>query len=53
RFAPNHSYINIYDYKTVKELADYLNYLSNNETAYNESIRICAINCRTIDWRPL
>ncbi|CAF2134053.1 unnamed protein product [Rotaria magnacalcarata] len=36
RFAPNHSYINIYDYKTVKELADYLNYLSNNETAYNE-----------------
>ncbi|CAF4646768.1 unnamed protein product, partial [Rotaria magnacalcarata] len=21
RFAPNHSYINIYDYKTVKELA--------------------------------
>ncbi|CAF2605706.1 unnamed protein product [Rotaria sp. Silwood2] len=35
-FAPNHSYINVYDYKTVKELADYLNYLSNNETAYNE-----------------
>lgn len=36
RFAPNHSYINVYDYKTVKDLADYLNYLSNNETAYNE-----------------
>ena len=36
RFAPNHSYINIYDFKTVKELADYLTYLSNNETAYNE-----------------
>ncbi|UJR27602.1 hypothetical protein I4U23_008883 [Adineta vaga] len=36
RFAPYHSYINIYDYKTVKELADHLNYLSNNETAYNE-----------------
>jgi len=36
RFAPNYSYINVYDYKSVKELADYLNYLSNNETAYNE-----------------
>ncbi|CAF0828950.1 unnamed protein product [Rotaria sp. Silwood1] len=36
RFAPKNSYINVYDYKTVKELADYLNYLSNNETAYNE-----------------
>ncbi|CAF4813802.1 unnamed protein product, partial [Rotaria sp. Silwood1] len=36
RFAPKHSYINVYDYKNVKELADYLNYLSNNETAYNE-----------------
>lgn len=36
RFAPKHSYINIYDYKSAKELADYLNYLSKNETAYNE-----------------
>jgi len=36
RFAPNYSYINVYDYKSTKELADYLNYLSNNETAYNE-----------------
>ncbi|CAF1582798.1 unnamed protein product, partial [Adineta steineri] len=36
RFAPKYSYINIYDYKSVKELADYLNYLSNNQTAYNE-----------------
>ena len=36
RFAPRHSYINIYDYKSAKELADHLNYLSNNETAYNE-----------------
>ena len=35
-FAPKHSYINVYDYKSVKELADYLNYLSQNETAYNE-----------------
>ncbi len=36
RFAPKYSYINVYDYKTIKELADYLNYLSNNITAYNE-----------------
>lgn len=36
RFAPKHSFINVYDYKSVKELADYLTYLSNNETAYNE-----------------
>ncbi|CAF1352470.1 unnamed protein product, partial [Adineta steineri] len=36
RFAPKYSYINIYDYKSVKELADYLNYLANNQTAYNE-----------------
>ncbi|CAF1083940.1 unnamed protein product [Adineta ricciae] len=36
RFAPRQSYINVYDYKTVKELADHLKYLSNNETAYNE-----------------
>jgi hypothetical protein len=36
RFAPKHSYINVYDYPSTKELAAYLNYLSNNETAYNE-----------------
>jgi hypothetical protein len=36
RFAPRHSYINVYDYKSMKELADYLNYLSENQTAYNE-----------------
>jgi hypothetical protein len=36
RFAPKYSYINVYDYKSIKELADYLNYLSSNETAYNE-----------------
>jgi hypothetical protein len=35
-FAPNYSYINVYDFKSMKELADYLIYLSNNETAYNE-----------------
>ncbi|UJR21687.1 hypothetical protein I4U23_024764 [Adineta vaga] len=36
RFAPKHSYINIYDFKSVKDCADYLKYLSNNDTAYNE-----------------
>ena len=36
RFAPRHSYINIYDYKSVEELANHLKYLSLNETAYNE-----------------
>jgi hypothetical protein len=36
RFAPKYSYINVYDYKSVKELADFINYLSINQTAYNE-----------------
>ena len=36
RFAPKYSYINVYDYKSMKDLADYLDYLSKNETAYNE-----------------
>ena len=36
RFTPKHSYINVYDYKSIKDLADYLNYSSKNETAYNE-----------------
>ena len=30
------SYINVMDFKTVKQLADYLHYLDNNNTAYNE-----------------
>lgn len=30
------SYINVMDFKTVKELADYLHYLDRNNTAYNE-----------------
>lgn len=36
RFAPDHSYINVYDYPTMEKLVNYLNYLSNNQTAYNE-----------------
>ena len=30
------SYINVADYKTVKELADYIKYLDTNEEAYAE-----------------
>ena len=30
------SYINVLDFKTVKDLADYLHYLDQNNTAYNE-----------------
>ena len=30
------SYINVLDFKTVKDLADYLHYLDRNKTAYNE-----------------
>ncbi|CAF1633449.1 unnamed protein product, partial [Didymodactylos carnosus] len=36
RFAPKHSYINIYDYESPADLAHYLNYLIQNKTAYNE-----------------
>jgi len=30
------SYINVLDFKTVKNLSDYLHYLDKNNTAYNE-----------------
>ena len=30
------SYINVMDFKTVKQLAEYLQYLDQNNTAYNE-----------------
>ena len=30
------SYINVMDFKTVKDLADYLHYLDKNNTAFNE-----------------
>ena len=30
------SYINVMDFKTVKQLAEYLQYLDKNNTAYNE-----------------
>ncbi|CAF3733114.1 unnamed protein product [Rotaria socialis] len=36
RFAPKHSYINVYDFKSVKDLANHLNHLSTNQTAYDE-----------------
>ena len=35
-FAPPHSLINVADYESPKQLADYLTYLDGNDTAYNE-----------------
>ena len=34
--APPHSYINVNDFSTIKDLATKLEYLNKNETAYNE-----------------
>ncbi|XP_042890421.1 glycoprotein 3-alpha-L-fucosyltransferase A-like [Penaeus japonicus] len=34
--APPHSYINVLDFASVKDLAQYLLYLDGNDTAYNE-----------------
>lgn len=34
--GPPHSYIDVRDYKSPKELANYLKYLANNEDKYNE-----------------
>jgi len=53
RFAPYHSVINVYDFNTVKELADYLIYLSNNETAYNEYLWFRQTSASTIIERTL
>ncbi|KAI8781812.1 glycoprotein 3-alpha-L-fucosyltransferase A, partial [Biomphalaria glabrata] len=36
KIAPPHSYIRVKDFKDVKSLVDYLRYLEQNETAYNE-----------------
>lgn len=36
RAAPPHSYINVMDYSSMKDLADYLVLLSKNDTLYNE-----------------
>lgn len=33
---PPHSYINVDDFKSVTELAEYLRYLDKNDTAYAE-----------------
>ena len=32
---PRSGFINVFDYKSPNELANYLNYLSKNKTAYN------------------
>ena len=31
---PPHSYINVDDFKSIRELTDYLRYLDRNDTAY-------------------
>jgi hypothetical protein len=36
KVAPPNSYINAYNFKSAKSLADYLNYLNSNDTAYFE-----------------
>ncbi|XP_071092895.1 alpha-(1,3)-fucosyltransferase C-like isoform X2 [Haliotis cracherodii] len=35
KVAPPHSYIDISDFNTIQELAEYLKYLDKNDTAYN------------------
>ena len=34
--APTHSYIHVNEFASIKDLAERLEYLANNETAYNE-----------------
>ncbi|CAF1317818.1 unnamed protein product [Rotaria sp. Silwood1] len=34
RFMPEHSYINVYDYKSIKDLANELKRIANNKTLY-------------------
>ena len=34
KIAPDHSYINVEDFSSAKELAEYIEYLDNNETEY-------------------
>ena len=41
--APPKSYINVFDFKNVHELAEYLLYLDKNDTAYNEYFRWASV----------
>lgn len=36
KYAPPHSYINVFDFQTTKHLADYLLLLDKNDTLYNQ-----------------
>ena len=39
QIAPPNSFIDALQFPTVKKLADYLQYLDNNSTAYNQYFR--------------
>nr|XP_045620427.1 alpha-(1,3)-fucosyltransferase C-like [Procambarus clarkii] len=48
--APPHSYIDALSFPTAKALADYLIYLNNNDTAYNEYFRWKRFHQIPSDW---
>jgi alpha-1,3-fucosyltransferase len=53
---PKSGYINVFDYKTPKDLADYLVYLSRNSTAYNSYFKWrkhIALQPRYLHFSPL
>ena len=36
QIAPEHSFIDVLDFESPKKIADYLQYLDQNDTAFNE-----------------
>jgi glycoprotein 3-alpha-L-fucosyltransferase/alpha-1,3-fucosyltransferase len=40
KMVPSESFIDVRDYKSPKDLADFLHYLNNNDDAYNQRMRI-------------
>ena len=36
QIAPPHSFIDVLDFESPKKIADYLQYLDQNDTAFNE-----------------
>ncbi|XP_066953050.1 alpha-(1,3)-fucosyltransferase C-like [Macrobrachium rosenbergii] len=51
--VPPGSYINALDFPTAKSLADYLQYLDKNDTAYNEYFRWKAYHTFPVEWSML